>query len=101
MIQKIPVALEQIHSPTSTNFDRRDAYVFLESVKKSEKCNEIGRHLFNCNNGFSDIIRHFGLTLLEDTIRLRWNELNQEQKLSFQQIVCDVLLNVSHFLPLK
>jgi exportin-5 len=41
--------------------------------------------LMLCRSENADMVRHFGLKLLEETIRLHWNEMPPDQKLFMKE----------------
>src|SRR2546423_11438946 len=71
-------ALELIHSPTSDNDIRREASEFLNKQKDADGAYRPGFFLA-ADHGRDPIVRHFGLSLIEHTIRLKWHDLADNQ----------------------
>jgi exportin-5 len=71
-------ALELIHSPTSDNDIRREATEFLNKQKDADRAYRPGFDLA-VDHGHPPVVRHFGLSLIEHTIRLKWHDLADDQ----------------------
>lgn len=86
-------ALKAIHDPGSSNEIRQAASKHLETVKDGP---EAPHHGFNLANDRQQVplVRHFGLSLLETSIRHRWYELPTEQRHLVQQWCTQLLMNV-------
>ncbi|CAM9020215.1 unnamed protein product [Wickerhamomyces anomalus] len=79
-VSKIVSALELIHSPKTSNTDRQEAQSFLEQVKRQEESPLWGYELALPSQ--SAIVRHFGLTLLQNSINREWSNYDQEKEAS-------------------
>ncbi|XP_064484007.1 exportin-5-like [Ornithodoros turicata] len=76
--------VETAVSPTTTQADRNKAYNAFEDFKEnSPQCAQCGVLLSAKNN--SPVIRHIGLQLVEHCIKLRWNVMTPEEKLSIKE----------------
>jgi len=69
-------AVEAMLNPMSPQSVRMEAFTHCETFKEqsppgvSMQCG-----LMLCESKNPDMVRHFGLKMLEDTIRLHWNEM--------------------------
>lgn len=73
-------ALELTFDPGVSNEKRREAQVFLESVKSNEESPFWGYQLsLPENNGQGFIVRHFGLSLIQNTVNASFDQLNIEK----------------------
>lgn len=64
-------------SPTS----RREAYDACDRFKEtSPLCAEVGLYLA-ASSHHSPIARHFGLQLMEHTVKYRWTQISQTEKI--------------------
>lgn len=73
-------------NPMSPQTVRMEAFTHCESFKEQSPPN-LSMHcgLMLCSGKKPDVVRHFGLKLLEDTIKLRWNEMPPDQKLFMKE----------------
>ncbi|TPX09622.1 uncharacterized protein E0L32_009223 [Thyridium curvatum] len=92
-------ALELIYNPQSTNQDRKDAQIFLEEVKTTSQAPSIGFELASAPAN-SPIIRHYGLSLLEDAIKHKWAGYTEDQVVLLRRWVLQLAENVSRDDPL-
>ena len=69
------------YDPFSPRASRLEAYKFIENFKQtSTPAQGIQCSIMLAQHQDRDI-RHFGLKLLEDVIKLRWNDMNTEEKI--------------------
>lgn len=80
---QIVSALELIHSPKTSNEARRDAQAFLEHVKSQDESPFWGYELALPSQ--NTIVRHFGLTLLQNSISRHWYTYDEEKKLAIRK----------------
>ena len=66
-------ALEVIYTPTSSNGERLKSQQFLDSVKLQDESPYWGYQIA-LNNPTNFIVKHFGLGLLADSIKTKWNK---------------------------
>lgn len=85
---QIVSALELIHSPRSSNASRQEAQAFLEQVKKEENSPLWGYELALPKQ--NTVVRHFGLTLLQNSINRQWNNYNNDRKYAIRNWVIDL-----------
>ncbi|XP_052872202.1 exportin-5 [Anopheles cruzii] len=78
--------------PEATQQSRMDAYVACERFKDvSPLCAQAGLCLVTGN--YPAIVRHFGLQLMEHTIKFNWNSISQQEKIFIKENAMK-LLNV-------
>lgn len=74
-------AVELTMNPAASQQDRLTAYQACESFKDtSPLCAEAGLFLA-AGTQHSPISRHFGLQLMEHTVKYRWTQISQHEKL--------------------
>lgn len=74
-------AVELTMNPAASQQDRLRAYQACESFKDtSPLCAEAGLYLA-ADTQHSPIARHFGLQLMEHTVKYRWTQISQDEKL--------------------
>lgn len=74
-------AVELTMSPNASQADRLKAYQACESFKEtSPLCAEAGLFLAASSQN-SPIARHFGLQLMEHTVKYRWTQIGQPEKI--------------------
>lgn len=74
-------AVELTMNPAASQQDRLRAYQACESFKDtSPLCAEAGLYLAASTQN-SPIARHFGLQLMEHTVKYRWTQISQQEKL--------------------
>lgn len=74
-------AVELTMSCEASQADRLKAYQACESFKEtSPLCAEAGLYLAASNQN-SLIARHFGLQLMEYTVKYRWTQISQQEKI--------------------
>ena len=77
-------ALELVHNPRSSNDLRQDASRYLEEIKSQNEAPYHGYFLAS-NKSHSAIVQHYGLSLLEYAIRLRWQDCTEEQSMALRE----------------
>ena len=82
-------ALEIIHNPKSTNSFRQEATHFLEKVRSDQ---DAPYHGFALSSDHSQpaVVRHYGLSLLEHTIRYQWEVCSSEQHSGLRGWIVDL-----------
>jgi len=88
-------ALETIYNPLSSNEDRKGATIFLENAKIQPDAPASG-HSLASNTTHNAIVRHYGLSLLDFTIRHRWDDYSEQQKETLRGWVCRFAQNISN-----
>ncbi|XP_063695724.1 exportin-5 isoform X3 [Culicoides brevitarsis] len=78
-------AVEVTLSPAASQQQRMEAYVACEKFKEvSPLCPQAGFFLAN-NPQFSSVVKHFGLQLVEHTIKFNWNNISQQEKVFIKE----------------
>lgn len=74
-------------SSVSTDSQRRhQAYSFLEEIKSNPNQSiSIGFEFFNNSQQFNDLVKHFGLQCIEETIKYKWTSLDGPTKISVKE----------------
>ncbi|KAJ1957863.1 karyopherin, partial [Linderina pennispora] len=72
-IQQTLQALELIYGASTTVEQRREAEALCEQVRESEEAALVGVQLSQRQHGYPATARHFGLRLIEDSLRSRWS----------------------------
>lgn len=84
-------ALEIIHEPRSSNVHRQDATRYIEEIRSDEQAPYHGFRLASAKDQ-PDIVRHYGLSLIEYGVRHRWSEYTPEQSRALR----DWVVTLSH-----
>lgn len=79
VVSKIHEALKVVHSPYSPNQARQEAQSFLEDVKSLAEAPSHGFTLA-FNRPQESIVRHYGLSLLEHSVKQNWEEYSPEHR---------------------
>ncbi|KAG0239414.1 hypothetical protein BGW41_007678 [Actinomortierella wolfii] len=85
-------ALETIYNVASSNDERKAAQEFCEGLKRDPVAPLYGSFLAHKDNGQVDIVRHFGLSLVENAIRYKWTDgtFDAESKTRIRAAVIDL-----------
>lgn len=99
-VSQIINALEVVYAPSSTNIQRREAQSFLETIKSNEESPFWGYQLsLPENNGKNFIVRHFGLSLLQNSINKKFHTFDQTKSLTIRKWVVDLCSKVDEADP--
>lgn len=80
-------AVQLTMNPAASQEDRLRAYQACESFKDtSPLCAEAGLYLA-AGAQHSPIARHFGLQLMEHTVKYRWTQISQQEKLFIKVVI--------------
>ncbi|CAG8543462.1 378_t:CDS:10 [Acaulospora morrowiae] len=96
VLAKIVQALNIIHSPHVSNEERIEAQKYCNTIKDYPYAPHYGQFLATKNNGQSDIVRHFGLQLIENSVRFHWNNYDQSEREQIKQYVIDLVQQGTH-----
>ncbi|GBC05152.1 hypothetical protein RclHR1_06060010 [Rhizophagus clarus] len=93
VLQNIVQALDIIYNPSTTNEARIKAQEYCDSIKDHLSSPIYGRYLAHIENNQSTILRHFGLHLLENAVKFKWNDriYNNEEKQQIRQIIIELV----------
>ncbi len=79
-------AVRLMMSGSAPRDQRHEAFNKCEQFKRSDPlASRCGLHLAASASGRDPVVRHFGLKILEDVIRLRWNEMAPEEKVFLKE----------------
>ena len=87
-------ALQIIQNPLTDNNVRKDASNYLEQLKGKPEAVQQGYQLGR-DQQQEPLVRHFGLSLLEDAIRHHWHDLDDEQGRVARGYVIDLGSSIS------
>ncbi|KAG7666023.1 MSN5 [[Candida] subhashii] len=94
-VQQIVSALDIVYNPKSTNVQRHEAQIFLETIKQNEQSPFWGYQLASyANNGKNYIVRHFGLSLLQTSINYRYHTFDTNKCLAIRNWVIELAMKV-------
>lgn len=94
-INQIIASLDIIYNPNSNNNQRHEAQSFLESIKKLPDCPFWGYQLALIDNNYNNIVRHFALNLLLNSITNHFNEWDSVKKLAVRNWIVELSTKVS------
>ncbi|KAK9471000.1 armadillo-type protein [Dipodascopsis tothii] len=105
-LEQIFTALQTVHNPQTTNNGRRQAQEFLDAVKQEDEAPYWGWQLASSQfrRGASgpdepatnpDIIRHFGLALLEHAVRHKFGSYDAARRLAVREWVTTLAADVT------
>ena len=90
-VSQIVAALGVVYEPKSSNAQRREAQDFLESIKSNDELPYWGYQLaLPENNGKNYIVRHFGLSLLQNSIKSKYHLFDTTKTLAIRNWVVDL-----------
>jgi len=92
-------ALQAIYDPSSSNDTRRQATEYLEKAKQHAEAPSHGRTLA-LDRSQPAQLRHYGLTLLEYSIKYNWEEFSPEQAEALRTYVVELAQNIAEQDPL-
>lgn len=91
LANELAQAVEVILNPTTPQQNRFDAYTACEQFKEvSPLCAQAG--LFLASGQYSTNVKHFGLQLMENTIKFKWNQISQQEKIFIKENSMKLLL---------
>ncbi|KAF8937165.1 hypothetical protein BGZ58_003182 [Dissophora ornata] len=74
VLRNLLAALETIYNVASTNEARQQAQQYCEELKRDPSGPLYGYFLAHKDNQQPDVVRHFGLGLIENAVRYRWSD---------------------------
>lgn len=96
---EIAQALELVHDPRTANDQRQEAFRYLEHVKESDDAPYKG-YVLSIRKSNASTVRHYGLSLLETAIRLRWQNWQEPETHAVRQWVLQLAQDVDESDPL-
>jgi exportin-5 len=73
-MEQIVMAIRAINDPATTSEVRRQAGDFCEAFKQRDDCCSLAVQMMSSES--DDIIRHFALHVLENTLKIKWNDFD-------------------------
>ncbi|KAH8726745.1 armadillo-type protein [Phaeosphaeriaceae sp. PMI808] len=93
-LSQVLEALQAIYASNSTNDTRRQATEYLEQAKRHHEAPEQGYTLAN-DRSQPAALRHYGLTMLEYSIKYGWEEFSVEQGTALRGYVIELSTNIT------
>lgn len=93
-LSQILQALQAIYDPSSSNDTRRQATEYLEQAKQHPDAPSHG-HTLALDRSQPAQLRHYGLTMLEHSIKYSWEDFTVEQGEALRNGVVDLARNVA------
>lgn len=87
-------ALQAIYDPASNNDTRRHATEYLEEAKRHPEAPSHG-HTLALDRDQPAQLRHYGLTMLEFSIKYKWEDFSEEQDTALRNYVVELAQHVS------
>ncbi|KAF9133584.1 hypothetical protein BGW39_009437 [Mortierella sp. 14UC] len=84
VLRNLLAALETINNPATTNDARQQAQEYCEALKRDPAGPLYGYYLAHKDHQQPDIVRHFGLSLIENTARYKWSDASPTPELKSQ-----------------
>ncbi|KAF9908101.1 hypothetical protein EC991_010229 [Linnemannia zychae] len=84
VLRNLLAALESINNAATTNNARQQAQEYCEALKRDAAAPLYGYYLAHKDHGQPDIVRHFGLSLIENTARYKWSDASLTPELKTQ-----------------
>ncbi|AOW03571.1 YALI0D04444p [Yarrowia lipolytica CLIB122] len=94
-IQQIVSSLELVHDPRTSNRQRQEAQSLLETIKQNEDAPFWGWQLASPKQGYSPVVRHFGLGLIQHAIQYMFLYYDAPRKAAVRDWVIDLATNVT------
>lgn len=92
-LSQVLEALQAIYAPNSSNDTRRQATEYLEQAKRHPDAPSQGYTLAN-DGAQPAALRHYGLTMLEYSIKYSWEDFTPEQGTQLRGYVTDLATNI-------
>lgn len=93
-LSQVLEALQAIYAPNSSNDTRRQATEYLEQAKRHPEAPSQGYALAN-DHSQPAALRHYGLTMLEYSIKYNWEDFTAEQGAGLRGYVIELARNIA------
>ena len=93
-LSQVLSALQAIYDPSSSNDTRRHATEYLEEAKRHPEAPSNGYALAREHQQPAQL-RHYGLTMLEFSIRYNWEDFSEDQANALRNYVVELAQNVT------
>ncbi|CAO2656045.1 Nn.00g048480.m01.CDS01 [Neocucurbitaria sp. VM-36] len=97
-LSQVLEALQAIYAPHSSNDTRRQATEYLEQAKRHPEAPSHG-HTLALDRSQPAQLRHYGLTMLEYSIKYSWEDFTVEQGTALRGYVTELAQNISESDP--
>lgn len=96
LAEELARAVELTMSASASQIARHEAYTACERFKEtSPLCAQAGLYLAAAEQ-YSTIVRHFGLQLMEHTVKYRWNHISQQEKVFIKVLHNNIKITPSY-----
>ena len=92
-LSQVLAALAAIYEPTSSNETRRQATEYLEQAKRHPEAPSNG-HTLALDKSQPAQLRHYGLTMLEYSIKYNWEDFTADQGTALRNYVVELAQNI-------
>ncbi|XP_035519546.1 exportin-5 isoform X3 [Morone saxatilis] len=102
MAEQVAAVCEQLIEAVNVMMDAETNQVYrLEALKFCEDFKETSSFCVPCGLQLADkaqpaVVRHFGLQILEQVIKFRWNNMQQQEKVQLKECAMQLLSNGTH-----
>ncbi|KAF2470325.1 ARM repeat-containing protein [Lindgomyces ingoldianus] len=93
-LSQVLQALQAIYDPSSSNTTRRHASEYLEQAKRHPEAPSLG-HTLAIDKSQPAQLRHYGLSMLEHSIKYSWEDFTVQQGEAVRNYVVDLAQNVA------
>ncbi|KAJ4290974.1 karyopherin [Kalmusia sp. IMI 367209] len=93
-LSQVLQALQAIYDPSSSNDTRRQATEYLEQAKRHPEAPSHG-HTLALDKSQPAQLRHYGLTMLEFSIRYNWEDFTEQQGSALRNYVVELAQNIA------
>lgn len=104
VVQQLANAVDLTMNPTMPQEKRHEAYRLCDSFKNEfplcVQC-QCALYFTSDNAPYTDIVRHFGLQLMEHCIKFRWYQMVQEDKLLIKNTIMSLVNSASSALQIN
>ena len=88
-LPRVLQALQAVHDPQSSNERRREATVYLDRAKSDGQAPLLGFNLA-IDKDQSPVVRHYGLSILEFSLKYRWDDFGDQQITALREWVIEL-----------
>lgn len=104
VVQQLANAVDLTMNPSMSQEKRHEAYRLCDSFKNEFplciQC-QCALYFTSDNAPYTDIVRHFGLQLMEHCIKFRWYQMGQEDKLLIKNTIMNLVNSASPALQIN
>ncbi|XP_051284950.1 exportin-5 [Dicentrarchus labrax] len=102
MADQVAAMCEQLIKAVNVMMDAETNQIYrLEALKFCEEFKETSSFCVPCGLQLADkaqpaVVRHFGLQILEQVVKFRWNNMQQQEKVQLKECAMQLLSNGTH-----